>query len=450
MNRITATVLMIGFFLFQLTADAQSPQPGLPSDLRTRRTGEDWPSFLGPKRDGRSSETGISAKWPPAGPTVRWQTAVGTGYGTCSVQRGRCLFFDRMEDQARLRCLNSETGELLWEFTYRTNYDDAFGFDNGPRTTPVIDEDRVYIFGVEGKLHCLAVEDGTVIWKTDVVQEFDVVPNFFGVGNTPLVYRELLLVMAGGSPPEDLGTGVYQLDRVTSNGTAIVAFDKRSGKIVYQGLDELASYSSITTANVRGKPVALALARGGLLAFDPETGRKRSYFPWRAKKLESVNASTPVVVDDRVLITESYELGCCQLQLTDGKPVVRWRDPEREREKIMACHWMTPVVHNGFLFGCTDSPAKELRCIDWETGEVKWRRSMERSSLLYADGHLICLGERGMLRLLKADPAAYREVASCDLSTLGYPSWSAPVLSHGLLYVRGASKLMCLELIPER
>ena len=88
---------------------------------------------------------------------VVWSMAVGTGYGACSTSRGRCFLFDREGDQARLRCLESETGKLLWTYRYPTDYEDTYGFDNGPRTTPVVDEQRVYVFGAEGKLHCVSV-----------------------------------------------------------------------------------------------------------------------------------------------------------------------------------------------------------------------------------------------------------------------------------------------------
>ena len=444
--------MVLNLWAATITVGQVPNSPANPSDIRTRKTGIDWNGFLGPNRDSKSSETGILTKWPAKGLPIKWQTDVGTGYGSCTTARGRCFFFDRVDNLARLRCLNAETGKIIWTYTYKTNYDDAFGFDNGPRTSPLIDDDRVYVFGVEGQLHCVSVSDGKKIWSLDTNDEFDVVPNFFGVGSTPAIHKNLLVVMMGGSPPEDLGTPVMRLDSVTANGSAIVALNKLTGKVVYSTGDDLASYASIKLTTIGPKTFAIVFARGGLRIFQIDNGKEVFDFPWRAKKLESVNAATPVVADGRALITESYEKGCAQFDLSPlGRgedPSVTWQDPPRSRDKIMASHWMTPVVHDGFMYGCTDSPRKELRCVDWKTGEVKWRvPSRARSSFLYADGHILSLAEDGNLQLFAADPSAFQLVAETKLDMLGTPAWSAPVLSNGLLYVRGSKKLVCLQLI---
>src|SRR5262245_23584012 len=119
-----------------------SPKP----DLGTRKAGTDWPKFLGPTGDGKSSEKGLITPWPAEGPKIVWQKALGVGYGPPAVSRGRLYEFSRHLDTARLICLNSETGEELWKFEYETAYEDYFGYDNGPRCGPVVDDDRVYIY----------------------------------------------------------------------------------------------------------------------------------------------------------------------------------------------------------------------------------------------------------------------------------------------------------------
>ena len=149
------------------------------ADLGTRKAGRDWPSFLGPTADSVSTEKGILTKWPEAGLRVLWHKKVGTGYGPVAVSKGRLFVFDRIEDRARLRCLKSESGELLWKFEYGTAYTDHYGYNNGPRCAPVVDHDRVYIYGAEGMLHC--VREGKPVWKVDTVADFGVVQNFFGV-----------------------------------------------------------------------------------------------------------------------------------------------------------------------------------------------------------------------------------------------------------------------------
>lgn len=436
-------------------------------NLWTRKKGVDWPWFLGPTRDSRSSETGLLSPWPQDGPRIVWQRPLGEGYGIGSISRGRLLQFDRQQDQAVLVCLNAETGEQLWKFSYPTDYADLYSYNGGPRASPVIDGDRVYILGAEGLLHCLQLADGQPVWKFDTSRKFGVVQNFFGVGSTPVVEGELLLVMVGGSPPEDQAVAPGQLDRVSGNGSGVVAFDKLTGEVRYQITDELASYASLQVATIGGRRWAFAFCRGGLVAFEPATGKVDFQYPWRARLLESVNASTPVVVGDKVFISETYGIGSSLLKVVPGGQEVVWSDDPNRREKSFKAHWNTPVFVDGHLYGCSgrNPPDAELRCIEWETGKVKWSiPNRIRTSLLYVDGHLVSLGEYGALELIKVNPEKYDVVSEVTLrrsetgpappgleatSLLRYPCWAAPILSHGLLYVRGDDRLVCLELIPE-
>jgi hypothetical protein len=243
---------------------------------------------------------------------------------------------------------------------------------------------------------------------------------------------------------------------VTANGTGIVAFDKRTGEVRYQGVDELASYASPTAATIGGRPWCFVLARGGLIGFDPRDGKVDFHFPFRSPLLESVNASSPVVVDDLVLISECYSLGACLLRVRPGASSVVWRDG-KQREKAMEAHWNTPIHHEGFVYGSSGrhTPEAELKCIELATGKSRWSQpDLTRCSLLYVDRHFVCLGEDGVLRLLRASPQKYDEVAVWDITDsagrrlLEYPAWAAPVLAHGLLYVRGKDELVCLELLP--
>ena len=161
----------------------------------------DWPGFLGPRRDGISREQGLISPWPEKGPRLLWQRELGTGYGSASVAGGRVLVCDRSGDKARIHCLKAADGAELWRFEYATDYNDRYGDNNGPRCCPVIDDGRVFVYGVEGLLHALRLEDGKLLWKKDTAADFGVVPNFFGVGSTPLVEGDLLLTVVGGSPP---------------------------------------------------------------------------------------------------------------------------------------------------------------------------------------------------------------------------------------------------------
>ena len=171
-----------------------------PADLGTRKGGSDWPRFLGPDGDGVSPEKGILTKWPKGGLKVLWEAPMGQGFAPPVVSRGRLFHFDRFGNDNRLSCRNAETGKLLWKFEYPANYDDLYGYSPGPRACPVVDDDRVFILGPEGMLHCVAAVDGKEIWKLDTKKAYHFHQNFFGVGSVPVVEGDLLIVAVGGSP----------------------------------------------------------------------------------------------------------------------------------------------------------------------------------------------------------------------------------------------------------
>lgn len=431
-----------------------------PPDLRTRTDGIDWPGFLGPDRDSRSPEKGIRTDWS-AGLPLLWHLELGEGYAAPSVARGRLFYFTRFRDQARLVAVRSETGEELWRSGYRTDYEDYYGYDGGPRTAPLVDGPRVYAVGADGMLRCHRVLDGEVLWERDVHAEYGVQQNFFGVASSPWIEDDLLIVAVGGSPPDapNIHSG-----RLKPNGTALVAFDKRTGEERYRLGDDLASYASPVVRDLAGGRLGFHFARSGLIVFDPRDGRELGSFGWRARRLTSVNAANPVVVGTQVLLTESYEKGAVLLEY-DGDPERGatsfspiWQDGPRDQ--AIAAHWNTPVYHEGVVYVSSGekSPNAELRAVDLLTGEVHWSQPrLARTQLLYVDGHFVVQSEVGDLLLVRATPESYQQVAHLRLQAevdgrtvdlLRYPAWAAPVLAHGVLYVRGKDRLAALELIP--
>ncbi|MEM7454833.1 MAG: PQQ-binding-like beta-propeller repeat protein [Planctomycetota bacterium] len=433
------------------------------SDSLWTREGEDWPDFLGAGRTGVCNETGLVNSWIENGLKVRWTFNAGEGYSIGSVSHGRMIHFDRMGDSCRVVCLNAESGETIWTYQYPCDYADMYGFDGGPRCSPVIDEDRVYVYGPAGRLICLRIAGdegvaagepggpGSVVWERDVSGDYSVVQNFFGVGSAPLVHGDLLLVMVGGSPPADSRIPQGQLDRVGPDGSLVVAMNKLTGEEVYRTVDDLASYSSIAIADIDGETTALVLGRERLSGINPRDGEELFEFAWRSRILESVNAANPVITGNRILITECYGPGSAFLEVSDGEVETVWSDAGK-RNKAMQAHWNTPVLRDGFVYGCSGrhSNDAQLRCVDIETGAVKWFRSgLSRSSLTWIEDHFVVLGEYGKLRLITAQPDRYEEVARYDSREaeidLEYPCWAAPVISHGLMFIRDKKRVVCFE-----
>ncbi len=455
-KRFKFLMFFVVLFLLQvlpLINGAEIANEVLPEDIGTRKTGADWESFLGKNGDSFSPEKGITP-WPAGGPKLLWGARMADGYAMPAISRGRAFLFDQSKGIARLRCCNSETGKELWVFTYESNYQDLYGYSNGPRCYPIVDGARVYIIGPEGLLHCIDVSTGKVIWKTNTVEEFGVIQNFFGVGSTPVVHGRLLLVPVGGSPK---GSDKVDFSELKGNGTGLVAYDKYSGKVVYKFSDELASYSSPVLATIDGRKYGFHLARGGLIGFEPGTGKQDFYFPWRSRVLESVNAASPLVVGNKIFISETYGPGSALLEVEKGVVKVLWDDETRGRDKSMQCHWNTPIHVDGYIYGSSGRHKSnaELRCVEMKTGKVKWSvPDLTRCSLLQVDGHFICQAEDGLLYLIKINPEKFEKVSVAAFSSNGVPllqepCWCAPVLAKGLLYVRGRNTLLCIDLFQK-
>src|SRR5205085_9623703 len=154
---------------------AKGAKRSTPAVSTSRKAGSDWPCFLGLTGDSKSSETGILNPWPAKGPKIVWQTKLGAGYSAPVISQGRLFQFSRYADQVRLTCLESETGNTLWQQQYASDFEDLYGYDNGPRCCPIVDEDRVYAYGPEGKLHCFRVSDGQPLWMVDTRTTFGVI-----------------------------------------------------------------------------------------------------------------------------------------------------------------------------------------------------------------------------------------------------------------------------------
>ena len=430
------------------TADPSSYLVAKATNLGTREFGNDWPAFLG-SGDGKSTETGLNMHWKSTPPRLLWHKRIGTGYSAPSIAKGRVLVFQRIDAPddpgrfvERLSCWHSETGDSLWDVDSPTQYEDINGYGNGPRSTPVIDEDCVYTVSPAGTLECRQLFDGKLLWKVDLQQQFARPPDTYGLGTTPVIFNNQLIMIVGGT----------QL-KGKPDPSGVVAFDKKTGAILYRVGTDFASYASPRLAKIDQRWWCFAFTREGLMGFNPETAKLDFQFPWKTRIAGSVNAASPVVVGNQVMISQAYRHGSAMLKLVGNQAQVVWRDSRRQRKKSLAMHWATPIYHEGYLYGCSGRHTVDgtLKCVDWNTGQTRWEQKVaDRGSLIFVDGHFINLGENGLVTLFKASPDGYIEVEKIDGKESGispsYPAWTAPVISHGLLYLRGKHEIICYDL----
>ena len=393
--------------------------------LATPLFAADWPQFHGPGRDNQSAETGLNWNWPKDGPPIAWKIEVGQGWAGPVVAGERVILFHRVENDEVIACLDPATGKEKWKFTYRTRYRDQFGFDEGPRATPVIAGDKLFTLGANGDLHGLELATGKKLWSRNLLADYDASKGFFGIASSPIVVGGKLLVNVGG------------------RGAGIVAFDPTTGKELWKANNDAASYSSPTVAEIDGKTLALFLTREGLVMLDPNTGKIGYTFPWRPRLNESVNAATPLVWKNDIFITVSYGTGAILLRPKGAELEELWSG-----DKSMSCQFNTPVRVGEYLYGAhgrVDARNVDMRCVEWKTGAVKWSQPKFGSTTVIAvDGGLIGMTEAGDLVRFDSSPEAFKETARATI--LSSPTRAAPALADGRLYARDGKHLVCVKL----
>ena len=236
-----------------------------------------------------------------------WQLELGTGYGSPTISRGRLFVFDRVEKQARLRCLNAETGDALWKFEYPTEYVDSYGYANGPVAAPSWTT-TASTCTASRACSLPPVVDGRNSGRS-IRRRIPLPAKFFGVGSTPVIEGDLLIAMVGGSTAGGSDDNAIRKAETRRQRRGRLRQANREGQVPHRR--RTGELFQPDPGDVAGKRLLLRFARGGLLAFDPANGKVDFHFPWRAKVLESVNAANPVVVDGQILLTECYGPGPC-------------------------------------------------------------------------------------------------------------------------------------------
>ena len=401
-------------------------------------TATEWPQWRGPNRDGISSEVGILKEWHPDGPKVLWKIPLGEGFSGISVSQGRVYtMFSRGNDEFVV-CLDATNGEEIWRFRSDDNYYEGQG-GNGPRATPTIDGDYLYTISAHGKLYALNAANGQAVWSHDLQRKFGSKMPRWGFSTSPLVDGELLLVEVGGK-----------------GGKSIVAFNKNSGDVIWSSHKDKLGYSSPIAITVQGVRQIIFFTGTKLVSVSPADGTIYWQYTWKTGY--DVNAATPIFIPpDKVFISSGYDKGAAVLQMRvfvspneDRMPMEQIsknqgtiRVEEIWKNRKMKNQFSSSVLYGNHLYGFDNSI---LKCIDANTGREEWRsRGFGKGTVIFADGHLILLSDRGKLGLVETTPAGYVEKASAKV--LNGLCWTVPTLANGKLYVRNEEEMVCLDMI---
>ena len=384
----------------------------------------DWPQYLGPSRNGVYAGPALADAWGANGPKAVWRKQVGQGFAGPAVVGNRVILFHRVGNEEVLESLDAATGDSVWRYAYPTRYRDDFGFDEGPRAVPVVADGVIYTFGAEGQLHAVDLAKGTRLWSEDTMKRFGVPKGFFGAAGSPLVEGGRVIANVGGDK------------------AGIVAFEAKTGKVLWSATDDDASYSSGVAATIGGHRLGVFLTRDSLLGLDPASGMVQFQRRWRARIAASVNAATPIIVGDEIFVSAQYGPGAGVLRVNGSQLTDVWTSDD-----VLSNHYATSVFYNGYLYGFHGRQefGPSFRAVEFETGTVKWSQEQFRAgSVLLAGDRLLITREGGELILASASPQAFKPIARAQI--LQGVVRPYPALADGLLYVRNENTLVCLDL----
>jgi outer membrane protein assembly factor BamB len=425
---------------------------------------DDWPQWLGPRRDGIWRERGIVEKFPKDGPKVLWRAPLGAGYSGPAVVGNRVYVMDRLRAKGpdgkplrptrkgipgneRLLCLDAASGKELWKHEYDCPY--TVSYPSGPRVTPIVKDGRVYALGAMGDLFCLESATGKPVWSKNLMREYKLdSPPLWGFAGHPLLEGDLLYTLAGGE------------------GSAVVALNKDTGKEVWKALksDEV-GYSPPMQVKAGGKKQLIIWLSDSLYSLNPATGEiywTQEYPIGRSITRPAVTIVTAVPHGNLLLVSSAYQ-GTMAVELDSKKPAAKvlWYGKSDRMDKTEGLHSLmaTPVVKDGYIYGtCAFG---ELRCLDAKTGKRVWQTYdlTGRESSFCGTAFLVPQGDRfvafndhGELILAELTPKGHKVIDKAKIlepleRTRGrIVVWSHPAFARKCVFARNDKEMVCISL----
>jgi outer membrane protein assembly factor BamB len=399
---------------------------------------EDWTFIRGPRADGSSAEK-VPEKWPAQGPKVLWRVPSANGFSSFAIGGGRAYTLELRDvegaPQEVLVARNADTGADLWTAPLGPVKFDGGGDEgtkdnrggDGPRSTPTLDDGRVYVTSGKLVVTCFDAKTGGVVWRQDLMKSFNGRNISWQNAASPVVEGNLVLVAGGGA------------------GESLIAFNKTDGKVVWKAFDETMTHATPTPATIHGQRQVIFFLKSGLLAVEPKTGRElwRYTFPFNVS-----TAASPVVAGDVVYCSAGYGVGAGACKVTKNGDAWKAEEIYRLKGNTVANHWSTPILRDGYLYGMfqfKNYGEGPIKCVDVSTGQVKWEQpGFGPGQVIRVGNDVLALSDAGQLVLYAANPAAYQELARAKV--LEGKCWTTPVLSNGRVYARSTKEAVCLDL----
>jgi outer membrane protein assembly factor BamB len=395
----------------------------------------DFPQFLGPDRSAAVPNVKLARDWIAQPPQLVWRHKIGAGWSAFAVVHGHAVTLEQRGELEIVACYNLETGEVEWANSIEARYETVPG-GVGPRSTPTIDERLVYTLGATGRLQCLDGATGSCRWEKDLLQEYHISAEqeaaglAYGRSNSPLVVDDLVIVPAGGP-----SGGPY---------VSLVACNKKTGAVVWEGGNRQISYSSPALATLGGVRQVLIVNEDTASGHDVKTGRVLWEHPWPGNSSRNASVSQAVPVPpDCVFLSKAYGNGAALIKLLPGDDGLFTTQVVWENARVMKTKFTNVAVKDGFAYGLSDGV---LECVDLSTGRTMWREGRyHQGQILRVGDLLLVLAESGEILLVELSPDHPNMVLG-RFQALEGMTWNNIALSGPYLLVRNAGEAACYRL----
>lgn len=418
---------------------------------------DDWPGWMGSSRDGVYRETGIIDEVPADGLKVKWRKPILGGYAGPAVAAGKVFLFDYQQESGeafnnpnqraslqgkeRLTAFNAATGQPLWQHAYSCPYE--ISYPAGPRCTPTIDGNHVYILGSQGDLKCLGTSDGEVVWSRNLVQDFTAEVPTWGFAAHPLVDGDLVYTMVGGA------------------GQGVVAFDKRSGEVKWKALDAKAGYCPPSIIHAGRTRQLIVFHPEAIVSLSPQDGNQ--YWSIPIKPSYEMSIARPMV-DGNLMYASSIHTEAVLIELANDSPAAqeRWRG---EPKNAVHSGNATPAFVDGVIYGtdCNEGSLIAVSSKDgsrlWETFEAtqpgQQRFVKHGTAFITPVGdtdRFLVMSETGDLLMARMTADGYQELGRFHVleptsECFGRSVvWSHPAYANRTAYIRNDKEIVAVDL----
>lgn len=422
--------LAVGYWAWLRMGDAweREATDDASATVRVAAESSNWPGLFGPFNNSKSSANGLNFDWSKAGPPVVWRRPIGTGYSSPIVWEDRLILLSRKENDEVLECRDLKTGEPIWQTKWPTAYRCKYEYSSGPYSTPTTDGERVYAVGAEGRFVCVDLKTGDRVWERNLVQEYNVPPGNFAVGASPLLDGDRLIFNLGG----------------VSKNAGIIALDKTTGRTLWAATTEAAGYATPRIATMHGKRLLFVFSADGLVCLNPTDGKVHWSLPFKATHPEYINATSPLIAGDRVLISVQKQGTLCLQVLPDLTYKILWKTRRGFQSQY------STLIHVGeFVYGFHSS-ARTFCCVRLADGGVLWswpppgEEGVGRGQAIAVENRFVLFGEYGNLASLEIN-SRKAILKSLSGELLKRPCYTSPALAGGLLVLRNEREVVCFD-----